>query len=112
MPTRRNPRPPLGGARAPANTMNPSFLPKVIGVGVLVFALIIASAMTTFVVEPGTRGIKVTLGKAADQFLPEGFGFKAPFVTTIVAVNVRQKTQAVRALIRREFANNRDVIDQ
>jgi prohibitin 2 len=77
--------------------MNPSFLPKIIGVGVLVFVLIIASATTTYVVEPGTRGIKVTLGKAADQFLPEGFGFKAPFVTTIVPVNVRQKTQPVRA---------------
>lgn len=97
MPTPRNPRPPLGGARIPANTMNPLFLPKVIGVGVLVFALIIASATTTYVVQPGTRGIKVTLGKAADQFLPEGFGFKSPFITTIVSVNVRQKTQPVRA---------------
>jgi len=51
----------------------------------------------TYVVEPGTRGIKVTLGKTAGQFLPEGFGFKAPFITTIVPVNVRQRTQAVRA---------------
>lgn len=77
--------------------MNPSFLPKLIGVGVVAFILVLLAATTTYVVEPGTRGIKVTLGKAANQFLPEGFGFKAPFVTTIVPVNVRQKTRAVTA---------------
>jgi len=63
----------------------------------LVFALVVASSAMTYVVEPGTRGIKVTLGKTAEQFLAEGFGFKAPFITTIVPVNVRQRTQAVRA---------------
>ena len=76
--------------------MNPNFLPKLIGVAVLVFVLVIAGAATTYIVEPGTRGIKVTLGKATDQFLPEGFGFKTPFITTIVPVNVRQKTQPVK----------------
>jgi prohibitin 2 len=66
-------------------------------VGILVFVFIIISSATTYIVEPGTRGIKVTLGKAADRFLPEGLGFKMPFVTTIVPVNVRQKTQEARA---------------
>jgi len=77
--------------------MNQSHLPKLIGMAVLVFAIMVASSAMTYVVEPGTRGIKVTLGKTAEQFLPEGFGFKAPFITTIVPVNVRQRTQAVRA---------------
>jgi prohibitin 2 len=77
--------------------MNPSHLARIILVGVLVFVLVIASSTATYVVQPGTRGIKVTLGKAADKFLPEGFGFKTPFVTSIVAVNVRQRTQNVRA---------------
>lgn len=72
-------------------------LPKLIGVAVLVFVLVVASSTATYVVEPGTRGIKVTLGKAADQFLPEGFGFKAPFITAIVPVNTRQKTQGAQA---------------
>lgn len=72
-------------------------MPTLIGVAVLIFVLIALSSSTSYVVEPGTRGIKVTLGKAADQFLPEGFGFKAPFVTTVVPVNVRQRTQAVKA---------------
>jgi len=77
--------------------MNQSHLPKLIGMAVLVFAIMVASSAMTYVVEPGTRGIKVTLGKTAGQFLAEGFGFKAPFITTIVPVNVRQRTQAVRA---------------
>jgi len=77
--------------------MNQSLLPRVIGIGVLVFAFIVVSATMTYVVEPGTRGIKVTLGKTTDQFLPEGFGFKTPFITTIVPVNVRQRTKAVLA---------------
>ncbi len=64
---------------------------------VLVFVLLVVMSASSYVVQPGTRGIKVTLGKAADQFLPEGFGWKAPFVTTIVPVNVRQQTQAVKA---------------
>jgi prohibitin 2 len=77
--------------------MNPNFLPKLIGVAVVVFILVILAATTTYVVDPGTRGIKVTLGKTADQFLPEGFGFKSPFITTIVPVNIRQKTESLSA---------------
>ena len=77
--------------------MNQAHLPKLIGFGVLVFMLILASSSMTYVIQPGTRGLKVTLGKTEDQFLPEGFGFKAPFITTIVPVNIRQTTKAVRA---------------
>jgi len=93
----RNRRPPFNAGRPPVNPMNQASLLKLIGVGVLVFVLIIAGTTTTYVVAPGTRGIKVTLGKAADRFLPEGFGFKAPFITRIVPVNIRQRTRAVRA---------------
>jgi len=32
-----------------------------IGAGILVFVFVLASSSTTYVVEPGTRGIKVTL---------------------------------------------------
>jgi len=77
--------------------MNPSPVPKLAGVAVLLFIGLIVLSASSYVIEPGTRGLKVTLGKTADQFLPEGFGFKTPFVTSIVAVNVRQKTQSVRA---------------
>ncbi len=77
--------------------MNQPSLARFIVVAVLIFVVIAASSSTSYVVEPGTRGIKVTLGKATDQFLPEGFGFKMPFITQIVAVNIRQKTQEVQA---------------
>ena len=77
--------------------MNPSFLPRLIMVAVLAFAIIVGGSAASYVVEPGTRGIKVTLGKTADDFLPPGFGWKAPFITRIVAVNIQQKTQPVRA---------------
>jgi prohibitin 2 len=77
--------------------MNASFLPKLILVAVLAFVIIVGGSAASYVVEPGTRGIKVTLGKAADDFLPPGFGWKAPFLTRIVEVNVQQKTQPVRA---------------
>ena len=93
----RNPRPPFSAGRPPVNVMNQATLFKFIGAGVLLFVLIVAGSATSYVVEPGTRGIKVTLGKAADRFLPEGFGFKAPFITSIVPVNIQQRTRAVRA---------------
>lgn len=93
----RNPPPPFRGGALPVSDMSRAALIRFIGAGVLVFVLVILASTTTYVVKPGTRGIKVTLGKAADRFLPEGFGFKSPFVTTIVLVDVRQKTESVRA---------------
>ncbi len=92
----RNPRRPFNGDRLVVN-VNPASVAKLIGVAVLVFVLVVGSATGTYLIEPGTRGIKVTLGKAADRFLPEGFGFKTPFVTTIVHQIVRQRTQTVDA---------------
>ena len=85
------------GGDVPVDPATRSFLLRLIGLAVIIFAAVVAVSTTTYVVDPGTRGIKVTLGKPADRFLPEGFGFKAPFITSIVPVNVRQKTQPVRA---------------
>ena len=90
-------RPNQSGVPPTIDDLARAVLPKLIGVAVLVFVFVVASSTATYVVEPGTRGIKVTLGKATDQFLPEGFGFKTPFITSIVPVNVRQKTQGARA---------------
>ena len=77
--------------------MNPILIPRLVGFAVVLFILVILGSSTSYVIDPGTRGMKVTLGKTADQFLPPGFGFKAPFITSIVEVNVRQKTQTVKA---------------
>jgi prohibitin 2 len=77
--------------------MNQFTLFKVIGAAILVFIALILMTATTYVVEPGMRGIKVTLGKTEDRFLPSGFGYKAPFITSIVPMNIRQRTQGLRA---------------
>ena len=76
--------------------MNPA-LRNLLLVAVLLFAVFLVLSASTYVVDPGTRGIKVMLGKAGDTFLPEGFGFKAPFVTHIVALNVKQRTLPLKA---------------
>src|SRR5690242_11743620 len=90
------PRKTSSGMPVTNNTMNRS-LSSIIAIGVVLFFAILLSTSTSYVVEPGTRGIKVTLGKATEQFLPAGFGFKTPFITTVVPINVRQKTQQVHA---------------
>ncbi len=84
----------------PYNAIDPFtrfVMPKLVALAAVVFGLVVLASSTTYVVEPGTRGIKITLGKTATQFLPEGFGFKTPLITRIEPVNVRQRTRSVRA---------------
>lgn len=50
-----------------------------------------------YIVQPGDRGVKVTLGKMSDDFIKPGWGFKSPFITTIETVSVRQDTREVKA---------------
>jgi prohibitin 2 len=65
--------------------------------GLLVVVLVLMGASGTYVVEPGTRGVEVTLGKVSPAFKPEGFGFKLPLVTTIVPQVIRQQTATMKA---------------
>lgn len=91
----RNPRPSRSdGLDSP---FDPAILARLIPLAVLLFVLVLAASAMTYVVDPGTRGIKVTLGKTVERFLPEGFGFKAPIITKIVPVNIRQKTEPLKA---------------
>jgi prohibitin 2 len=85
------------GARVLSSRMSepPSF--RWIGLLLLILVAVVVLSASFYVVDPGMRGIKVTLGKAEPGFLPEGPGFKAPFFTSIVDVNVRQQTQGVKA---------------
>jgi len=47
------------------------------------------------VVNPGERGIRVTMGSASDEVLNEGVHFKVPFFSKIKTMSVRvQKTEA------------------
>ena len=77
--------------------MQPQTVSKLIGVAIVIFVLILAGANSSYVVQPGERGIEVTLGKVSPVFKPEGFGMKTPFITTIVPVTIRQQTREVSA---------------
>ena len=68
-----------------------------IGVAILVFAIILVLATSSYVVDPGYRGVEVTLGKVSPVFKPEGFGFKTPLITTIGPVTIRQQTRVLQA---------------
>jgi prohibitin 2 len=77
--------------------MRADTLAKLIGFAILIFVIVISLASASFVVDPGYRGVEVTLGKVSPVFKPEGFGWKAPFVTHIVPVSIRQQTREVQA---------------
>lgn len=64
----------------------------------LVISVIVISVMLFMfggfsIVNPGDRGIKVTLGKVNPEFLPEGLSFKLPFVSKVVSMSVQQQTK-------------------
>jgi prohibitin 2 len=77
--------------------MRAQTLAKLIGIAVLIFVIIIVASTSTYVVPPGHRGVQVTLGKVSPVFKPEGFGYKTPFVTTIVPITIRQQTKEMTA---------------
>jgi len=70
---------------------------KIIGGALLIFLLILAGSTATYVVEPGYRGVQVTLGRVSPIAKAEGFGFKVPFITRIVPVSIRQQTAKLDA---------------
>lgn len=63
-----------------------------LGAAILIFALVLMGAAGTYVIQPGFRGVEVTLGRVSPAFKPEGFGLKAPFVTSILPISIRQQT--------------------
>lgn len=50
-----------------------------------------------YVINPGERGVKVTLGKMSETCIEPGWGFKCPGITTIMRSTVRQDTREVKA---------------
>jgi prohibitin 2 len=63
----------------------------------LVLVAIMIAASGTYVVHPGFRGVEVTMGRASSAFKPEGFGLKAPLMTSIHPISVRQQTAEDKA---------------
>jgi prohibitin 2 len=77
--------------------MRAQSLATLIGVAILIFVVIILGSTGSYVVDPGFRGVEVTLGKVSPVFKPEGFGYKTPLITTIVPVTIRQQTKELTA---------------
>src|SRR5678815_2847926 len=71
--------------------MSRGFAGKLIAGALLVLLILIGASSATYVVNPGYRGVQVTLGKASPVAKPEGFGLKMPFVTQIHPVLIRQQ---------------------
>jgi prohibitin 2 len=72
--------------------MPPRTIARLLGGALLIFVLIVAATSSSYVVDPGYRGVQVTLGKVSPVFKPEGFGLKLPFITTIIPQLIRQQT--------------------
>ena len=69
---------------------------KSIAIGAVALIVALLASGCFYVVEPGERGVRVTLGTMDDQFVAPGFGFKLP-ITTVRRVNVQQDTQEISA---------------
>jgi prohibitin 2 len=78
---------------ADQRTMNPNYTVKAVAGAVLVLVLVLGASSATYVVEPGHRGVMVTLGHVSKGFKPEGFGLKLPFISRVEQQLVRQQTE-------------------
>ncbi|HAM73399.1 MAG TPA: hypothetical protein DCM86_17335 [Verrucomicrobiales bacterium] len=77
--------------------MSPQHLARFIGVAILLFVAILMASSGTYVIQPGYRGVEVTMGKVSPMFKPEGFGLKPPMITAIHPISVRQQTAEEKA---------------
>jgi prohibitin 2 len=77
--------------------LDPRVIKRGLGVLILIFAVIILGYSGTYVVQPGERGVAVTLGSVDPVFKPEGFGFRQPFLTDIKKILIRQQTRPMPA---------------
>ena len=75
--------------------MPPRLIAKLISGAGILFILVLAASSSTYVVEPGHRGVQVTLGRVSPIFKPEGFGLKPPFVTAVLSQPIRQQTATI-----------------
>jgi prohibitin 2 len=70
---------------------------RIVSIAIAVLILAMMTLGCFYVVEPGERGVRVTLGSMAEDFTPPGFGLKLPLITTMRRVNVQQDTREVDA---------------
>jgi prohibitin 2 len=77
--------------------MSPQAIARLIGAALFIFVAVIMASSGTYVVHPGYRGVEVTMGEVSAAFKPEGFGFKAPLITAIYPISIRQQTEEDKA---------------
>ena len=85
----------FGGARD--GDIDPEIVKRLIGGVIIIFAVVVLAASASYVVQPGFRGVAVTLGTVSPEFKPEGFGFRKPFLTHIQQISIRQQTRPMPA---------------
>ena len=71
--------------------MSSQSMARAVGIALLVFIAVLMASSGTYVIQPGHRGVEVTLGKVSPAFKPEGFGLKTPLITKIHSVPIRQQ---------------------
>jgi prohibitin 2 len=72
-------------------------IPHLIGGAIIVILLFVGGCGSYYIVNPGHRGVLVTNGHVAENFRPEGLGFKLPFISDINLIDVRQQTRGMSA---------------
>jgi prohibitin 2 len=72
--------------------MSPTAIARIVGGALLLLVVVIVATAGTYVVDPGYRGVEVTMGSVSPAFKPDGFGFKVPLVTSITPISIRQQT--------------------
>ncbi len=85
----------FGGARD--GDIDPEVVKRLFGGVIIIFAVAVLAASASYVVQPGFRGVAVTLGTVSPEFKPEGFGFRKPFLTHIQQISIRQQTRPMPA---------------
>mgnify|MGYP003575003346 CR=1 FL=1 len=76
--------------------ISPKAVTAIIAAALVIFLLVIGGSQATAVVEPGNRGVRVTLGKVSPVPEEEGLLMKLPFLTTIHPVSIRQQTEQLQ----------------
>lgn len=77
--------------------MSSQNIARLVGVGIIIFVVVLMASSGTYVVHPGHRGVEVIMGKVTPVPKKEGFGFKMPLVTRVESVSIRQQTAEDRA---------------
>src|SRR5688572_28365709 len=79
--------------------MTPQVLVRVIGAAIILLVLVVAAASGTYIVDPGHRGVLVTLGKVSPQFKTEGFGLKSPLIYAVIPYSIKQRSAEMNAAV-------------